>query len=535
MLKLGLHVRLSMMIACLSMLTASFVSWRFYEQFYEHEEHQSKDSLNKLAETIYNTATIAAYANNQIIAEDVLTGLMKNQLVLGAEISTNSFTVFKGMSSPNDTAPITKILQSPFDEKDKLGVLIIHPRQSVIHDRAQKVAIDVVIQTSLIIFATGGFIMLFIWILIGRPLTSLAHSLNHVDPGNNRKRLNIPKVAQNTELDLFATTVNELLDRVQEKITEERKLREQMSLIAKNFEMMLELSSNPVIITDLAYQLKYFNPAFEQLMFSVHPDDHILESNLWMSFLVKDPDDLTNRIATLIEQTSDKSIDIKINTVGHAPNQWMSVSAIQAVNTYDEPIFIIFFNDITRQHEALSASEKAASLDHLTHLNNRRSAEYAVKDMFQDARHHGSSFAFIVMDLDGFKAVNDTYGHEAGDQVLIAVAERLSILSRKTDMIARWGGDEFVVALKDVGSSETLHSVRRYLAAICEPIHIDNETTVTIGASIGIVLCPIQASNFEQAFEYADVAMYQVKQSGKRGYQFYINEAESKQVSHKPA
>ncbi len=524
MLKLGLHVRLSLVIAFLSMLTASFVSWQFYEQFYQHEEQQSIDTLGQLAETVYNTATIAAYANNKVIAEDVLDGLMKNNLVLGAELDTNSFSLFKGITNPDNATSIVKPLHSPFDEADKLGVLIIHPRQSVIHERARKVATDVVIQTTLIIFATGGFIMLFVWVLVGRPITELAHSLNHVDPVNNTKRLNVPVIVKDTELDLFALTVNELLDRVHEQITEERKLREQMSLIAKNFEMMLELSSNPVIITDLKYNLKYFNPSFEQLIFSVHADEHILENNYWMSSLVKDPDDLIGRIASLIEHGSDKSIDIKINTSGHAPNKWMSLSAIQAVNTFDEPIFIIFFTDITRQHEALHESEKAASFDHLTNLKNRRSAEFEIREMFKETQNKDSSFAFIVIDLDGFKAVNDTYGHDAGDKVLIAVAERLSILSRKTDLIARWGGDEFVVALRNVGSTETLHSVRRYLSAICEEIHIDDDVTVTIGASIGIVLCPLQASNFDQAFEYADLAMYQVKQNGKRGYQFYISE-----------
>ncbi len=530
MMKLGLHIRLSLVIAILSLLTASFFSWRFYEQYYQREETQSIQTLEQIAETVYNTATIAAYANNQVIAEDVIEGLMKNSLVLGVQINTNTFTLYKGNKPADNATPIVKELVSPFDQHDKIGELILHPRYYMIHEQAGKVATDVVIQTSLIIFATGAFIMLFIWIYVGRPITDLAHSLNHVDPANNVKRLHVPKMVQNTELDLFALTVNELLDRVHDQIAEERKLREQMGLIAKNFEMMLELSGNAVIITDLGYQLKYFNPSFEALVYAVDSDGSVVEGNNWLKHLVTDPKDLTSRIEEqMLHSNANKSIDIKINTTDNAPKKWMSISAIQAINTFDEPIIIIFFNDITRQHEALHASEKAASFDHLTNLKNRRSAEHEIGILFQESFQSQTTFAFIVIDLDGFKQVKDTYGHEAGDQGLIAVAERLSILSRKTDMIARWGGDEFVVALNQIGSTEALQSVRRYLSAICEPVSIDDDITVSVGASIGIVMCPDQATSFDDAFEKADLAMYQVKQHGKRGYQFFVSDHSKKE------
>ena len=96
--------------------------------------------------------------------------------------------------------------------------------------------------------------------VIGRPITALAHILAKIDPANNTNRLNIPAIVKNTELDLFAMTVNDLLDRVQEQIVEERHLRNRVELIAKNFQMIFDLSSNALIVALFPLRVgEYFN------------------------------------------------------------------------------------------------------------------------------------------------------------------------------------------------------------------------------------------------------------------------------------
>ena len=133
--------------------------------------------------------------------------------------------------------------------------------------------------------------------------------------------------------------------------------------------------------------------------------------------------------------------------------------------------------------------------------------------------------ALMVLDLDGFKNVNDSEGHDAGDQVLIEVAKRLSNLTRKSDIVARWGGDEFVIALNDTTQETATLLAQRFLQTISQPIDIGKDKTASVGASIGIVICPENAGSFNAAFECADIAMYQVKQAGKRNVRVYNPQA----------
>ena len=136
--------------------------------------------------------------------------------------------------------------------------------------------------------------------VIGRPITALAHILAKIDPANNTNRLNIPAIVKNTELDLFAMTVNDLLDRVQEQIVEERHLRNRVELIAKNFQMIFDLSSNALIVTDPNLNLLTYNPAFQDLVYSATGNRHPPHDASWIHLMVKNPDELVTNILDIL-------------------------------------------------------------------------------------------------------------------------------------------------------------------------------------------------------------------------------------------
>lgn len=155
--------------------------------------------------------------------------------------------------------------------------------------------------------------------------------------------------------------------------------------------------------------------------------------------------------------------------------------------------------------------------DALTGLVNRASFDQSLLYGLARAERSGRRVALLLIDLDGFKAVNDTRGHLAGDLVLKEVATRLDATQRKGDVVARFGGDEFACLMEDA-STDTVETVaRRMLAAIEEPLFIDGRP-VAISCSIGIAIWPDAASNAQGLFEQADKAMYSVKASGKRGF-----------------
>jgi diguanylate cyclase (GGDEF)-like protein len=129
--------------------------------------------------------------------------------------------------------------------------------------------------------------------------------------------------------------------------------------------------------------------------------------------------------------------------------------------------------------------------------------------------------ALMFIDLDRFKPINDTFGHDAGDHVLVSVSTRLSKFIRETDFIARVGGDEFVIIIEHVENLEAVEIVaKKILEKIQEPIDF-NGNNCSVGASIGISLFPDHAPDEETLLRNADTAMYSAKEAGRNNFRFY--------------
>ncbi|MDF1883442.1 diguanylate cyclase [Sulfurimonas sp. SAG-AH-194-C21] len=165
--------------------------------------------------------------------------------------------------------------------------------------------------------------------------------------------------------------------------------------------------------------------------------------------------------------------------------------------------------------------KEMALYDSLTRLPNRRLFEIEFENEIQRAQRHEEVLALMFIDLDGFKAVNDTYGHEVGDKLLIKVSEILLSCIRKSDFVSRLGGDEFTVILTDIkNSQEALQIANTIVKEINRELVIDKEL-IHIGASIGISLYPQDAKNMKTLIKYADSMMYAAKTNGKNQvYQF---------------
>jgi diguanylate cyclase (GGDEF)-like protein len=162
-----------------------------------------------------------------------------------------------------------------------------------------------------------------------------------------------------------------------------------------------------------------------------------------------------------------------------------------------------------------------ATHDGLTGLPNRVMFSQLANAAIQTARRYQRMFAVLFIDLDRFKTINDTLGHDAGDKLLQEVAKRFSGCLRESDVVARMGGDEFVVLLQEVGEAEQVATVaRKLLSAAIKPVLImGQECRVT--ASIGICTYPADAQDEQSLMKNADIAMYLAKEEGKNNFQFY--------------
>lgn len=184
---------------------------------------------------------------------------------------------------------------------------------------------------------------------------------------------------------------------------------------------------------------------------------------------------------------------------------------------------------VDARDEALAQIKNLALTDPLTQLANRRFISTHLKQIIASSVRHKEHGAVLLIDLDGFKPVNDSHGHEIGDDVLVEMAARLQSIVRSEDVVGRLGGDEFVVLVDRLDTDEqvahnmVLKIAENLLAAVNKPFHI-SDRILHISASVGIRLLGFDEPDTKIAMSEADSAMYLAKKSGKGRVAFFENE-----------
>jgi diguanylate cyclase (GGDEF)-like protein len=179
------------------------------------------------------------------------------------------------------------------------------------------------------------------------------------------------------------------------------------------------------------------------------------------------------------------------------------------------------FQDITERRRSEERMRRLAHYDELTGLANRNLFGYELTHALARAERYNRKLAVLFIDLDRFKVINDTLGHDVGDLVIRAVARRLAGAVRGSDLVARLGGDEFVVLAEDFNDLEDLAGIaRKLLSEIGHSILVHGHDLVVTG-SIGIATCPLDGRDVQTLLKHADIAMYRAKELGKNTFEFY--------------
>jgi diguanylate cyclase (GGDEF)-like protein len=198
----------------------------------------------------------------------------------------------------------------------------------------------------------------------------------------------------------------------------------------------------------------------------------------------------------------------------------LSLSASQ-VRLGEERIFVCIIHDLTEMRRAQQHIYQLAHHDPLTGLENRFALNLHLEQLLAQARRAGQAVALLFLDLDHFKKINDSHGHQAGDRLLVEVAQRLRELLRDVDIIARLGGDEFIVVMAGTLTPELVGAVAvRIVQSLSAPYQCDGKTMHS-GSSVGIAMFPDDATNAGVLMRHADTAMYVAKSEGRGNFQFY--------------
>lgn len=225
------------------------------------------------------------------------------------------------------------------------------------------------------------------------------------------------------------------------------------------------------------------------------------------AYIQKCLDGFNNRDLPVIQNDEDQLSDGRWAVVRQSP---ISVGGMVGI-----------WNDVTAIKKQQDIYKELALTDGLTNLANRTAFMQRLGDTIKRNKRLKKKIALMFIDLDKFKPVNDTFGHDAGDFVLTTIAERLLQLVRETDMVARIGGDEFVIILEQVASFEDIEKIAgKVLDEIRAPIEF-NGNDCSVGASIGISVSPDHADDADSLIKIADDVMYKVKEAGRNNFMIH--------------
>jgi diguanylate cyclase (GGDEF)-like protein/PAS domain S-box-containing protein/hemerythrin-like metal-binding protein len=301
----------------------------------------------------------------------------------------------------------------------------------------------------------------------------------------------------------------------------------------KRFRTIFELTSLPMVRNSLTGEYIEVNEAW--CKFFGYSQEEVLSRHLTWQQLTH-PDDLGASDSILKTMLAGNVPDYKIEKrYLHKDGRvlWASEQVTLVRNEQGEPEFTIgTIQDITERKQAEKMINFMAYHDRLTGLPNRALLFDRLSQAMSQAKRDGKSVALLFADLDGFKAVNDKYGHEAGDNVLKMAAQRFLACVREVDTVARFGGDEFAIILGNLDDPQQARGVaEKIVHAFAQSMALADGSECSVGASVGISVYPENGSAMDNLMTAADHAMYESKRIGKNTYTFFKENTSQKNDS----
>lgn len=368
---------------------------------------------------------------------------------------------------------------------------------------------------------SGNFIPI---VLTGNSSQELAiDSIKHGVFDYIRKPLNVSELVSAIERSMHKLEINREIYQKNRELTAKETLLENLNneiTVQKNYlENIVRSISNILIITDEKGNIKTTNDAAISLLgYSV---EELVGDSINRILNMKNFDKF---IKKLIRDGGVSNIEVKFSKKDET-FLFVLYSATMIRNQKDEiEGFVFVAQDISSRKVVEEQLHQLSYYDSLTKLPNRLYFEMQAKQLLGKVGKTDKISAFLYLDLDGFKSVNDRLGHPVGDKLLQEVGRRLESAFRAGDFVARIGGDEFIACLGSVSDRADAGIVaQRLISLINRPFFIDNNE-ISVGSSIGISTYPDTANNYDQLFKNADIALYKAKHAGRNQYQYFTKQ-----------
>ncbi len=418
------------------------------------------------------------------------------------------------------------------DEAFKLGELTVTANLDRVYQE-MKVKVGIIMATQ---FLKTFFVsILIIWVFqhfVARHLTTMANYAKDFSLANLSTPLTLDRPDTPSHRKDEIGRVTEAFNQMRERLNDDMARQKRDAAEIHKFSKAIEQSPSSVVICDRQWRVEFANHKFTQLtgydaksIVGRHPgalSDDNLENrdnrHLWQSIRLQ-----VQRVGVWQGEVN------SVRRNGERFWEQLIVTPIKD-SAGDATGYLILGEDISIRKRYEQQLLRQANYDILTGLPNRMLALDRLKLALAQARRESTMVGVMFLDLDNFKHINDTLGHDAGDNLLIEAARRISSCLRGTSTVARLGGDEFLVILPGLAGSESSSQVAERILKTFTPAYSLNGQEVFVTTSIGIAIYPTDSDNSGTLLQHADAAMYQAKHQGKSSYAHFT--PEMSEVSH---
>lgn len=501
------------------------------------KERQSVDAtVLEVLSTLREPASQAAYGLDESLALKVVTGLFEYRPIYHAEIYDDFGHRLASRTRPQVDGRLKWLATLFFGENKQFTMDLFVGRQtdrvgnirvfvdtyiiaSNFFDRSALILLGGVVRNVLLAI----LLTVIFYYSLTKPLLRLVASLRRIDPGNpGSEPVPVPDGHARDELGLMVAATNGLLLELGDSLRRRRAAEAKTAEREARLRGIMEMVADGIITLSETRIIESVNPSARRL---TGYEEGALEGRD-IRDLLPEPDRtqflaaLQNRVRDGgVADRADKPLELALR---RRDGSRVSVSlSVSEMRRDGSRLFVCVLHDITERKRFEAQLMYMANHDPLTDLPNRTLLEDRLAQALVRAQRNRTMTAVLFLDLDRFKLVNDSLGHDVGDHLLRAVAERLQGAVRRSDTVGRLGGDEFMVVITDLAETHDAARISQsVLKALSQPFEI-GERQLFITPSIGLSLSPNDGEDFQTLLRNADTAMYSAKSRGGNTYQFF--------------
>lgn len=496
-----------------------------------YETQRQLDHVDDVLTSVASTVSIACFVKDNVLAGEIAKGLLANPAISAVRIKAGKRVLVDEDNEKNhllERHAVTRTVFSPFDTQAPVGEIQLVADSAYLKNQAIRYSnLSIAV---LLLEMAAVFLVVATMILrkVIRPIEQLSAG-THIAMEFPGRHVEVPPGNEQNELGRLTRDVNTLIDNMSDLLSTEQALHEKAMRSERDFRTLAENMPDIIARYDRDCRRVFVNPAYVRQTgtpLEVALNSSVDQAEIWRPKISRE--EYKARLHKIMETGEPDHILLEwVAPSGEAVSHEMYVVA-----EYDSEGRIIgtlaIGRDITQRKAVEQQLMYQATHDVLTGLPNRVLLKDRLGHALQQAQREGGQVAVIFVDLDNFKTINDTLGHELGDVLLKTVAARMGAVLRASDTVARLGGDEFVILLQEGVSVSVLDTVaRKVFNHVGSPCEIGGHVIYT-NTSMGIAMYPQDGEDIETLMRNADTAMYAAKSQGRNNYQFFSAEMNSR-------